>query len=97
GGGFQHLAIAAIDDDLAAGLRQACGTGTAEPLAGGADDGLAAGDAEIHGVLPGVTLIRRPAGPRFRGLPWRGRAPLSIGRHPAAPAAGSAGRGPQAV
>src|SRR3989442_9072666 len=48
----QRLAVAAVDDDVAARLRQRERAGAAEPAARGADDGFAAGDAEIHDDAP---------------------------------------------
>src|SRR5260221_75609 len=50
------IAIAAVDHDLASGLCETLGAGAAQSFAGGADDGLAAGNAQIHGELPN----RRP-------------------------------------
>ena len=65
GGGLERLAVAAVDDDLATGLREARGAGAAEPLARRADDGLAAGDAEIHGVLPKRCRVSTAGGAAF--------------------------------
>ena len=48
-GSGKPFAIAAIDDDLAAGFSQRFGAGAAEAAARSADDRFAAGDAEIHG------------------------------------------------
>ena len=45
---LQHLGVAPVEDDLAAGLRERKGAGAAEPAARGADDGLAAANSEIH-------------------------------------------------
>ena len=52
GGRLRSSPVAPVDHDLAAGLRQLERAGAAEPAARGADDGLAAGDAEIHGQAP---------------------------------------------
>ena len=49
GGGIEALAVAPVDDDVAARLRQREGTRAAEPAARGTDDRLAAGNSEIHG------------------------------------------------
>ena len=48
GGRVQRLAVPTVDDHLAAGLRQCERAGPAQPAARGADDGLAAGNSEIH-------------------------------------------------
>src|SRR6476646_10823260 len=49
-------AVAAVDHHLAAGLRQRLGASLAEPAARGTDNGLAAGDTEIHGVPRTLTV-----------------------------------------
>jgi hypothetical protein len=50
GGLLQGLAVPAIDGHLAARFSQGARAGAAEPAAGGTDDGLAAGNSEIHGM-----------------------------------------------
>ena len=51
GSGLQLLGVAPVDHHLAAGFRQCARAGLAEPAARCADDGLAAGNSEIHGSL----------------------------------------------
>ena len=50
GGLLQVLAVPAIDGHLAARFSQSARAGAPEPTAGGTDDGLAAGNSEIHGM-----------------------------------------------
>src|SRR5262249_1145639 len=49
GGGIEALAVAPVDDDVAARLREREGTRAAKPAARGTDNRLAAGNSEIHG------------------------------------------------
>ena len=56
-GGVKPLRIAPVDHDLAAGFGEPHGAGAPEPAARGADDGLAAGNSEIHA---GVLLVGHP-------------------------------------
>src|SRR5262249_48769020 len=60
---LEPLAIEPVEHDLAARLGEALRAGPTEPAARSADDGLAAGDAEIHGRL----LWERPS----RRVGWR--------------------------
>src|SRR5262249_56030246 len=55
------LATAAVDYDIAPGLRKTPRAGTAQPFTPGADDGLAARHAHIPCVLP--TIPRHPPTP----------------------------------
>src|SRR3954449_6863739 len=88
---MEPLGIEAVDHDLAPGLGEPGGAGAAEAAAGGADDGLAAGDSEIHShssLLVGVDhtgqcgKVRRRA-PSFRGrgarLLWGNVPPIPRG------------------
>ena len=50
---LQRLAVPPIDGHVAARFRQRARTGAAEPAARGTDDGLAAGNSEIHGMSDG--------------------------------------------
>jgi len=50
---LQRLAVPPIDGHVAARFRQGARTGAAEPAARGTDDGLAAGNSEIHGMSDG--------------------------------------------
>jgi hypothetical protein len=50
GGGLKPLGVATVDYHLAAGFSQRACAGLAQPAAGRADDGLAAGNSEIHGI-----------------------------------------------
>src|SRR5262249_41330960 len=72
------LATAAVDYDIAPRPRKTPRAGTAQPLTRGADDGPAAGNAEIHGVLP---TMRGNAPTSCRSLPWRCGTAMSIS-HP---------------
>ena len=52
--------VAPVDHDLAAGFREPERAGAAEPAARCADDGLAAGDAEIHEKLLNLDGRKHP-------------------------------------
>ena len=62
GGRVEPRRVAPVDHHLAAGLGQRLGAGAAEPAARGADDGLAAGNTKIHGLLPRVGVAPQCAG-----------------------------------
>ena len=69
GGCFELLGVAAVDHHLAAGFRQGARAGFAEPAARCADDGLAAGNSEIHGdVLCLAVTIGASVGARPRSV-----------------------------
>src|SRR5262249_48350089 len=68
GSSLHRIAIAPVDHDLAAGLREPRCAGAAQPLAGRADDGLTTGNAQIHGVLQ--INLRRGNTRAVSFLPW---------------------------
>src|SRR5262249_41249902 len=71
--GVEPRLVESVDHDLAAGLSQPRRAGPAEPAARGADNGLAAGDTQIHVDPPvGGAIIaayRRLSWPAGRGGP----------------------------
>jgi hypothetical protein len=53
-GGLELFGVAPVDHHFAAGLGQRARTGLSKAAARCANNGLAAGDSEIHGILTGV-------------------------------------------
>ncbi len=70
GGGHKPLAVAAVDHDLAARLRQRLGAGPAEPAARRTHDRLAAGNSQIHDFIDPTSrtagVSRKIGRPDFR-------------------------------